>query len=210
MNNQVFIPSHGIGEMYLDVSDMFSYCYEFSTFNIDKEIPVMKLLLDMSSLRMRYYTRLNGSAVGMPQVILDIGHLSAKIVRSFIKIKDLSEDIFCTGDILTVDYCMEVYTQFLNNEPFDLFIATTREIRDTLNKIDRELFNFQQHLERLFRLLYSLLPKKSKLRKRLYETEQMFKGDFIKQSAKFVKTNGKYWLGIYTNIEGVFLERMYQ
>ena len=36
MNNQVFIPSHGIGEMYLDVSDMFSYCYEFSTFNIDK------------------------------------------------------------------------------------------------------------------------------------------------------------------------------
>ena len=23
MNNQVFIPSHGIGEMYLDVSDMF-------------------------------------------------------------------------------------------------------------------------------------------------------------------------------------------
>ena len=192
MNNQVFIPSHGIGEMYLDVSDMFSYCYEFSTFNIDKEIPVMKLLLDMSSLRMRYYTRLNGSAVGMPQVILDIGHLSAKIVRSFIKIKDLSEDIFCTGDILTVDYCMEVYTQFLNNEPFDLFIATTREIRDTLNKIDRELFNFQQHLERLFRLLYSLLPKKSKLRKRLYETEQMFKGDFIKQSAKFVKTNGKY------------------
>ena len=210
MNNQVFILSHGIGEMYLDVSDMFSYCYEFSTFNIDKEIPVMKLLLDMSSLRMRYYTRLNGSAVGMPQVILDIGHLSAKIVRSFIKIKDLSEDIFCTGDILTVDYCMEVYTQFLNNEPFDLFIATTREIRDTLNKIDRELFNFQQHLERLFRLLYSLLPKKSKLRKRLYETEQMFKGDFIKQSAKFVKTNGKYWLGIYTNIEGVFLERMYQ
>ena len=23
MNNQVFIPSHGIGKMYLDVSDMF-------------------------------------------------------------------------------------------------------------------------------------------------------------------------------------------
>ena len=163
----------------------------------------------MSSLRMRYYTRLNGSAVGMPQVILDIGHLSAKIVRSFIKIKDLSEDMFCTGDIVTVDYCMEVYTQFLNNEPFDFFIAATREIRDTLDKIDRELFNFQRHLERLFRLFYSLLPKKSKFRKRLYETEQMFKEDLIKQFAKFVKTNGKYSLGIYTNIEGVFLERMY-
>ena len=155
-------------------------------------------------LRMRYYTRLNGSAVGMPQVILDIGHLSAKIVCSFIKIKDLSEDMFCTGDIVTVDYCMEVYTQFLNNEPFDFFIAATREIRDTLDKIDRELFNFQRHLERLFRLFYSLLPKKSKFRKRLYETEQMFKEDLIKQFSKFVKTNGKYSLGIYTNIKGVF------
>ena len=92
---------------------------------------------------MRYYTRLNGSVVGMPQVILDFEHLSAKIVLSFIKIKDLSEDMFCTGDIVTVDYCMEVYTQFLNNELFDFFIATTREIRDTLYKFDRELFNFQ-------------------------------------------------------------------
>ena len=73
MNNQVFIPSHGIGEMYLDVSDMFWYCYESSAFHIDKEIPFMKLLLDMSSLHMRCYTRLNKSAVGMPQVILDIG-----------------------------------------------------------------------------------------------------------------------------------------
>ena len=92
---------------------------------------------------MRYYTHLNGSAVGMPQVILDIGHLSAKIVCSFIKIKDLSEDMFCTGNIVTVDYCMEVYTQFLNNELFDFFIAATREIRDTLDKIDRELFDFR-------------------------------------------------------------------
>ena len=36
--------------------------------------------------------------------------------------------MFCAGDILTVDYCMEVYTQLLNNEPFDFFIAATREI----------------------------------------------------------------------------------
>ena len=63
--------------------------------------------------------------------------------------------MFCTGDIVTVDYCMEVYTQFLNNEPFD-FTATTREIRDTLDKIDRELFIFQRYLEQLFRLFYSL------------------------------------------------------
>ena len=136
MNNQVFISSHGIGKMYLDVSGMFWYCYESTVFNIDKEIPFMKQLLDMSSYHMRYYMRLNGGAVGMPQV-LDNGPLSAKILRSFIKIKDLSEDMFCAGDIVTVDYYMEVYTQFLNNEPFYIFIAATREIRDTLDKIDR-------------------------------------------------------------------------
>ena len=82
MNNQVFIPSNGIGEMYLDVSDMFQYYYESNFFNLDKEIPFMKLLLDMSGLPIRY-TRLNGSAVGMPQeAIVDIGHASAKIVCS--------------------------------------------------------------------------------------------------------------------------------
>ena len=81
MNNQIFIPSNGIGEMYLDVSDMFQYYYESNFFNLDKDIPFMKLLLDMSGLPIRY-THLNGSAVGMPQVILDIGHASAKIVCS--------------------------------------------------------------------------------------------------------------------------------
>ena len=68
--------------------------------------------------------------------------------------------MFFTGDIVTVDYCMKVYTQFLNNETFYFFIAATREIRDTLDKINREWFNFQQHLEQLFRLFYSLRPKK--------------------------------------------------
>ena len=54
MNNQVFIPSNGIGELYQDVFDMHWYYYESTLFNIDKEIPFMKVLLDMASLRMRY------------------------------------------------------------------------------------------------------------------------------------------------------------
>ena len=79
--------------------------------------------------------------------------------------------------------------------PLIFFIAATREIRDTLDKIDREIFNFQQHFEQLFRLFYSLLPKKTKFRKRLYETEQMFKEDLIKQFAKFLRT--EHWRGIF-------------
>ena len=92
MNNQVFIPSNGI--------------------NIDKEIPFMKLLLDMASLRMRYYQRLNGNRLLVPQTIIDIGHTSAILVETFIKIKALSEDLFFTGDIEAVDYCMKVYRKF--------------------------------------------------------------------------------------------------
>ena len=55
MSNQVFIPLNGIGELYLDVFYIDWYYYESTLFNTDKEMPFMKLLLDMASLRMRYY-----------------------------------------------------------------------------------------------------------------------------------------------------------
>ena len=60
MSNQL-IPTNGVGELYLDVSDMHWYLYESSCYNINKEIQFMKLLLDMASLRMRYYSQLNGN-----------------------------------------------------------------------------------------------------------------------------------------------------
>ena len=128
MNNQVFIPSDRIVELYLDVFDMHWYYYESTLFNIDKAIPFMKLLLDMASLRMRYYHRLNGNRLLVPQTIINIGHTSAVLVQVFIKIKSLSEDLFWTGDIETVDYCMEVYRQYLNNEPLDFFISARWKI----------------------------------------------------------------------------------
>ena len=116
MNNQVFNPSNGIGELYFDVFDMHWYHYESFFFNIDEEIPFLKLLLNMASLRMRYLLRLNGNRFLLSQIILDIGYNAAILVQIFIKIKALSEDLFCTGDIETVDYCMEVYRQYSNNE----------------------------------------------------------------------------------------------
>ena len=116
MNNQVFNPSNGIGELYFDVFDMHWYHYESFFFNIDKEIPFLKLLLNMASLRMRYLLRLNCNRFLLSQIILDIGYNAAILVQIFIKIKALSEDLFCTGDIETVDYCMEVYRPYSNNE----------------------------------------------------------------------------------------------
>ena len=192
MNNQVFIPSHGIGEMYLDVSDMFWYYYESSLYNIDTEIPFIKLLLEMSSLCMRYYTRLNGSAIRMPQVVLDIGCLTAEICRSFIKIKHLSKDVFSTDDIITLDYCMEVYRQYKTKEALYFFIAATTGITEALFNIDRELFNLRGNLEQIFSLFYGLLPKKSKFRNDLYETEQISKWNLMRQFSKLIRTDGIY------------------
>ena len=57
---------------------------------------------------MRYYVQLNVNRILVPQTLLDIGRISTYLIKSFITIKSLSEDFFCTGDIETVDYCMEV------------------------------------------------------------------------------------------------------
>ena len=122
MSNQVFIPSHGIGELHLDVGNMHWYMHNSSLFNFQKEIPFFKLILDMASLRMRYYLRLNGNHLFVPQTLLDIGRISTYLFKSFITIKSLTEDLFCTGDNETLDYCMEVHRQFVSREPLYFFI----------------------------------------------------------------------------------------
>ena len=122
MNNQDFIPSHGIGELYLDVGNKYWYLQNSSLFNFQKEIPFFKLILDMASLCMRYYLRLNGNRLFVPQTLLDIGRISTYLFKSFITIKSLTEDLFCTGDNETLDYCMEVHRQFVSREPLYFFI----------------------------------------------------------------------------------------
>ena len=144
MNNQVFIPSNGIEKIYLDLLYLHWYYHESSTFSIDKEIPFLELLLDMASLHMRYYLNINRSRIGIPQIILDIRKHSAKLICSFIRIKALSEDIFCTADIATVDHCMEVYRQFINKEPFDFSIQSEWKIREAFHKLSR---NYKFSLE---------------------------------------------------------------
>ena len=79
MNNWVFEGSNGIGKVYLDLSDMHWYYYESSTFNIDKETPFLKFLLDMASLCMRYYINITlDEPIGIPQITIDIRKHSAK------------------------------------------------------------------------------------------------------------------------------------
>ena len=103
---------------------------------------------------------------------------------------------------------MEVYRQFLNNEPLDFLRSSRWEIQLALRNIKRELFRFSEGLERLFTLFYSLFPKKTKVRKNLHDTKQLFKKDLIKQFKKFIIRDGKYSSEIFGKIKGFFLEKM--
>ena len=101
---------------------------------------------------MRYYKNITiDERIGILQIILDIAKHSAKLILSFLRIKNLSEDMFCTGDIVTVDYCMEIYRQFLSGELFDFSMVGMRKIREALHQIHQELKIFQEKSEQLFR-----------------------------------------------------------
>ena len=51
--------------------------------------------------------------------------------------------MFCTGDIETLDYCMEAYQQFINRKPLDFFISDNWELKLALTKLRDELFHFE-------------------------------------------------------------------
>ena len=59
--------------------------------------------------------------------------------------------MFCTGDIVTVDYCMKIYRQFLSGELFDFSFVGMSKIREALHKIHQELKIFQEKSEQSFR-----------------------------------------------------------
>ena len=73
--------------------------------------------------------------------MLDVAKRSTYFIRSFIKIQSLTEDLFCTGEIETLDYCMEVYRQFINEEELDFFISDSQELKLALTKLKEELLN---------------------------------------------------------------------
>ena len=202
----VFIPSNSIGEICLDSRDIYWYMLNSSYFNIDKEIPFFKLLIDMASLRMRYFQRINANRIFLPQIIMDLDHATTYFLLGFNKLKELGKDLFATGDIETLDYCLEVYRQHLNHEKLDFFIADKWEIKDCLKTIERTLLNLEFNLNKIFSFIYTLFPKSSKFRKDLQKTEELFKNDFIKQLNKFIRKNGKYSSGIYGK-KGLFSER---
>ena len=68
---------------------------------------------------------------------------ATRLSRSFIKIKKLSDDIFSTGDIRTIDYCLEVYRKYISGERFDNFLWNAWEIERTLSLLQPNLIKFR-------------------------------------------------------------------
>ena len=47
--------------------------------------------------------------------------------------KDISDDMLSTGDIQTIDYCLEVYRQYNTGEALNSFLRNAWEIERTLS-----------------------------------------------------------------------------
>ena len=77
----------------------------------EKVRPFLKFLHELIGVRARYWTnqrRLRRNK-NLPQIITDIIKMSTKIIKNFKRIQNLTDDLFCTGEIQTIDYCLEVY-----------------------------------------------------------------------------------------------------
>ena len=91
-------------------------------------------------MRARYQTnqrRLRRNE-NLPQIITDIIKISTKIIKNFKRIQNLMDDLFCTGEIQTIDYCLEVYRKYIENEDFDPFLYNALEINLTLRSLKPE------------------------------------------------------------------------
>ena len=101
MNNR-FIASHGIAEIYVDPSEMAWSKFDSSLFDRKKEeLPLFQLVLDLASLLYKYNWELMRENIWTRTLILDLNNIIKEIVFSFEKIVDLSDDLFCTGDLHT-------------------------------------------------------------------------------------------------------------
>ena len=90
-------------------------------------------------------SQLTETAQNLFYLLEQFAKLKLKIVFSFEKIVDLSDDLFCTGDLRTKQDCILTFDQFMNNEPFDFF-DSLGEIREIMDFIDIELKNFKKLL----------------------------------------------------------------
>ena len=76
---------------------------------------------------------------------------ATRLSRSFIQIKKLTDHMFSTGNIQTIDYCLEVYRQYTIGEAIHYFLWNAWEIERTLCLLQLELLKFAKDTIKFFR-----------------------------------------------------------
>ena len=84
----------------------------------------------------------------IPWKIVKVLKTASKLIEGFNRIRGLADDLFCTGDIQTIDYALEVYEQYVRNEDFDPVLYNSFEINLTLKLLKPELEKFYKNLEK--------------------------------------------------------------
>ena len=174
-----YIPFNGVGETKFHVRRKDWYKFDATEFNADKTIPFIKLLIDLVGAGAKYYqnqTRL-GRYKNYLQLAIDIMKTATRLSRSFIKIKKLSDDIFSTGDIRTIDYCLEVYRQYISGERFDNFLWNAWGIERTLSLLQPKLIKFKKETVKLFIQIKKLMNKDSIAKLTPYKLQRLFIND---------------------------------
>ena len=82
-------------------------------------------------------------------------------LSSFIKIEILSDDMFSTSDIQTIDSCLEVLRQYTSGEALDSFLWNAWEIERTLSLLQPELVKFKKDSIKFFRQIKKPIRKDS-------------------------------------------------
>ena len=104
-------------------------------------------------------SQLTETAQNLFHLLKQFAKLKLKIFFSFEKIVDLSDYLFCTGDLTTRQDCIEAFNQFMINEPFDFF-DLLGEIRQIMDFIDMELKTFKKLLTDLLTICPYLIKNK--------------------------------------------------
>ena len=92
---------------------------------------------------------------------VDILKTASKLACSFKNIKELTDDLFCIGDIQTIDYCLEVYRQHRNGEQFDYFLWNGWEIKRTFSRLHPKMIEFEKNIMKFYKRIKKLIQKES-------------------------------------------------
>ena len=162
----------------------------------------MKFIIDFIGALSKYYRNQtkNSRYKRYPELAQEILETTSGLANNYLKIKKYAEDLFCTGDIYTIDYYLEDYRQHINNEPLDYPICLSSEIKETLPKHHKNFLTFKRRIIKFTKKTKKLTPKKLNS----HRLQKKFISDLKRQFRKMIREDGKYSL---FNMENFYIKK---